>query len=76
MISLLVARPIWPKTLIQFVYGVIHCSTMTTLFDDLNHGSNGVRSLRMGAPGDIVLLQSAELVKNATQKLMVSTGYI
>ena len=47
-------------------------STMTTLFDDIV--PPGVSNLRMGAPGDKILLKSAELVKNAAQKVMVSTS--
>ena len=45
---------------------------MTTLFEDIV--PPGVSNLRMGAPGDKILLKSAELVKNAAQKVMVSTS--
>ena len=34
----------------------------------------GVSNLRTGRPGDKILLKSAELVKNAAQKVMVSTS--
>lgn len=42
---------------------------MVSLFEDVV--PKGVCNLRMGSPGDTVLLRSAELVKNAAQKVMV-----
>ena len=45
---------------------------MTTLIVDFV--PSDVSNLRMGAPGDMILLKSAELVKNAAQKVMVSTS--
>ena len=45
-------------------------STMTTLFEQML--APGTADLRMGAPGDKILLRSAEHIKNAAQKVMVS----
>ena len=44
---------------------------MTTLFEGMMIPGTG--DLRMGAPGDKILSQSAEYLKNAAQKVMVST---
>ena len=47
---------------------------MTTIFESV--APEGVVNLRMGAPGDKILLRSAELMKNAAHKLMVSNQSI